>query len=116
MSATNDSVNISRWVIEHGVEQGIERGNLEFRPLEIARAAKAPLPLVFDHMARLSRQKKLVLIWQVRCVSCGRALPASSAETPEACPHCGGTFSDAFPVFVASPDFVAYVLAGRKTS
>lgn len=114
MSAANDSVNVSRWLIEDTIKQKIENGVLEYRPLEIARAANVPLPLVFDHLMRLARQKKLALIWQVKCVSCGEVLSVSSGEFPEACPRCGNLFSEAFPTFAASPDFAAYVLAGRS--
>ena len=113
MSAANDSVNVSRWLIEDTIKQKIESGVLEYRSLEIARAASVPLPLAFDHLMRLTRQKKLALIWQVRCVSCGKTVAVSSGEFPEACPRCGNLFSDAFPMFAAVPDYVAYVMAGR---
>lgn len=112
MSTSTNSVNSSRWIIEDKIKKGVESGRFEFRPLEIAAEANVALALAFDHMLRMARQKKLVLIWKVSCEHCGSSFTVLSGKEVY-CEKCGQRFSDAFPVFVVAPDYGAYVLSEK---
>lgn len=112
MSTSTSTVNSSRWVIEDRIKKGIEKGQIEFRPLEVAARAEVPLSLAFDHMMRMVRQKKLALIWHVDCGHCGAGFTVLSG-IEVTCEKCGKTLSDAYPLFVAQPDYRAYILSEK---
>ena len=108
MSMGTNSIIFSRWVIEDWIKRKIMKKETEFSLLEVSCETNTTLNLVFDHMLRMVRQKKLVLVWEIYCACCGAANFLAGKETIF-CEKCGKKNLKVFPKFVAEPNYTTYV-------
>lgn len=110
------------WEIDSWVERKALSLIKSFYPTVVSRETDLPLPIVFERLLELVKDKRLILKWEIRCPNCFFSyeymdeLPIINGQAIE-CPHCGEEFElttdVVFPVFEITPGYKSHVREKR---